>query len=62
MKIAIVYSDDNSRQVSALSPWQHGLIGSFENFVEWWECAAVMQREAVILTPSCSGGGDVVMV
>jgi hypothetical protein len=30
-------------------------------FVDWRQCAAVMQREAVILMPVCSGGGNVVM-
>jgi len=29
--------------------------------VDWWECAAVMQREAVTVMPSCSGGGNVVV-
>jgi hypothetical protein len=30
-------------------------------FVDWRQCAAVMQREAVTLMPSCSGGGNVVV-
>jgi hypothetical protein len=30
--------------------------------VDWWQCAAVMQREAVTVMPSCSGGGNVVVV
>jgi hypothetical protein len=34
--------------------------GSFEKFVDWRKCAAVMQREAVTVMPSCSGGGIVV--
>jgi hypothetical protein len=25
--------------------------------MEWRQCAAVMQREAVTVMPSCSGGG-----
>jgi hypothetical protein len=33
----------------------------FEKFVDWRQCAAVMQREAVTLMPSCSGGGNVVV-
>jgi hypothetical protein len=33
----------------------------FEKFVDWRQCAAVMQREAVTVMPSCSGGGNVVM-
>jgi hypothetical protein len=32
------------------------LRGSFEKFVDW-QCAAVMQREAVTFMPSCGGGG-----
>jgi len=35
--------------------------GSFEKFVDWRQCAAVMQREAVTIMPSCSGGGNVVV-
>jgi hypothetical protein len=31
----------------------------FEKFVDWRQCAAVMQREAVTVMPSCSGGGNV---
>jgi hypothetical protein len=38
------------------------VIGSFEKFMDWRKCAAVMQREAVTVMPSCSGGGNVVMV
>jgi hypothetical protein len=25
------------------------LRGSFENVVDWWQCAAVMQREVLVL-------------
>jgi hypothetical protein len=35
--------------------------GLFEKFVDWRQCAAVMQREAVTVMPSCSGGGNVVV-
>jgi hypothetical protein len=31
--------------------------GPFEKFVDWSQCAAVMQSEAVTVMPSCSGGG-----
>jgi hypothetical protein len=31
--------------------------GSFEKFVDWRQCVAIMQREAVIVIPSCIGGG-----
>jgi hypothetical protein len=32
------------------------LRGSFEKFVDWRQCPAVMQRKAVTVMPSCSGG------
>jgi hypothetical protein len=32
-----------------------------EKFVDWRQCAAVMDREAVTVMPSCSGGGNVVV-
>jgi hypothetical protein len=35
--------------------------GPFEKFVNWRQCASVMQREAVNVMPSCSGGGNVVV-
>jgi hypothetical protein len=35
--------------------------GPFEKFVDWWQCAAVMQREVVTVMPSCRGGGNVVV-
>jgi hypothetical protein len=25
----------------------HQVLGQFEKFVDWWQCAAVTQREAV---------------
>jgi hypothetical protein len=28
----------------------------FEKFVDWRQCAAIMQREEVTVMPSCSGG------
>jgi hypothetical protein len=33
--------------------------GQFEKLVDWRQCAAVMQREAVTVMPCCSGGGNV---
>jgi hypothetical protein len=33
----------------------------FEKFVDWRQCAAVMQREAVTVTLNCIGGGSVVV-
>jgi hypothetical protein len=35
--------------------------GPFEKFVDWWQCAAVMQREAVTVMASCSGGVNAVV-
>jgi len=35
--------------------------GPFGKFVDWLQYAAVMQREAVTVIPSCSGGGNVVV-
>jgi hypothetical protein len=36
--------------------------GPLAKFVDWQQCAAAMQREAVTVMPSCSGGGNIVMV
>jgi hypothetical protein len=36
--------------------------GPLEKFMDWRQCAAVMQKEAVTVMPSCSGGGNVVVV
>jgi len=30
--------------------------------VDWRHCAAVMKKELVTVMPSCSGGGNVVVV
>jgi hypothetical protein len=38
----------------------HTYRWSFEKFVDWRQCAAVTQKEAVTVMPSCSGGGSVV--
>jgi hypothetical protein len=35
--------------------------GAFEKFVDWRQCAALMKKEAVVVIPSCSGGGNVVV-
>jgi hypothetical protein len=35
--------------------------GLFEKFVNWQQCAAVMQREAVTVLPSCSNGDNIVV-
>jgi hypothetical protein len=34
---------------------------SFEKFMDWRQCAAVMQREAVTVIPSFNGGGNVIV-
>jgi hypothetical protein len=36
--------------------------GPFKKLADWRQCAAVMQREAVNIMPSCSGGGNVILV
>jgi hypothetical protein len=33
------------------------LRGSFEKIVDWPQCVAVMQSEAVTVMTNCSGGG-----
>jgi hypothetical protein len=35
--------------------------GPFEKFVNWQQCATVMQRDAVIVMLSCSGRGNLVV-
>jgi hypothetical protein len=35
--------------------------GHLKKFVDWRQCAAVMQREAVTVMPSCGGGDNVVV-
>jgi hypothetical protein len=35
--------------------------GTFEKFVDWLQCASVIQREGVTAMPSCSGGVNVVV-
>jgi hypothetical protein len=35
--------------------------GPFEKFVEWRQCAAVIQRDAVNVMPRCSGEGNIVV-
>jgi hypothetical protein len=37
------------------------LRGPFERFVDWRQCTALMQREAVTVMLSWSGGGNVVV-
>jgi hypothetical protein len=39
--------------------WCMDVRGSFEKFVDWRQCAAVMRREAVAVMPSCSGESNV---
>jgi hypothetical protein len=38
------------------------VLGQFEKLaLDWRQCATVMQREAVTVMPSCSGGDNVVV-
>jgi hypothetical protein len=34
----------------------------FQKFADWRQSAAVVQREAVTVVPSCSGGNNAVVV
>jgi len=45
----------------SFSPDTLNLRGPFENFMDWQQCDTIMQREAVTVIPSCSGGGNVVV-
>jgi hypothetical protein len=40
----------------------NGVRGPFEKFLDWRQCAIVMQREEVTVMSSCSGGGSEVVV
>jgi hypothetical protein len=42
-------------------PQKLELGGPFEKFVDWRQYGAFMQSEAVIVMPSCRGGGNVVV-
>jgi hypothetical protein len=44
-----------------LSRYFSYLRGPFEKLVDWRQCAAVVQREAVTVMPSCWWWGDVVV-
>jgi hypothetical protein len=48
--------------MSITPPMLHTYRGPFENFMDWRQFSAVMQNEAVAVTPSFSGGGKVVVV
>jgi hypothetical protein len=53
----------HSAGVSINNPMQNNIIrGPYERFVDCKQCAAVMQREAVTIMPSCGGGNVVVVV
>jgi hypothetical protein len=41
--------------------WFDFIGGPFEKVVDWWQCAAVWQREAVTVMSSCGYGGNVVV-
>jgi hypothetical protein len=61
MKLLITQSSLVSRHFLSLMSKYRKIRGSFEKLVDWRQCATVMQREAVTLMPSCSGGGNVVV-
>jgi hypothetical protein len=35
--------------------------GPFEKFVDWQQCASVLQSELVTVMASCRGGGNIVV-
>jgi hypothetical protein len=39
----------------------HHVRGPSEKFVNWQQCAAVIQKEVVTVMPSCGGGGNVIV-
>jgi hypothetical protein len=51
-----------STELSRLSVRLLYVRGPFAKFVDWRQCAAVTQREAATVIPSCSGGINVVVV
>jgi hypothetical protein len=58
-----------TNSVLQLNFWVHStdthisntLRGPVAKFVDWRQCAAVMQREAVTVMTICSSGGNVVV-
>jgi hypothetical protein len=54
---------NRSEIIKSLTHWEYFIVlrGPFEKFVDWRQCAAVMQREAVTVMPSCGDGGNVVV-
>jgi hypothetical protein len=58
MMMMMMIASRLTRQVEASSI---NVRRPFEKFVDWRQCAAVMQWEAVTVMPSCSGGGNVVV-
>jgi hypothetical protein len=42
--------------LSEVSIAERELRGLFEKLVNWQQCTVVMQREALTVMPSCSGG------
>jgi uncharacterized ParB-like nuclease family protein len=44
------------------NPMTNNIRRPFEKFVDWQQCAAVMQKVAVTVVSSCSGEGNVVVV
>jgi hypothetical protein len=58
---AISFHSLPCHQSDSFHPWTVYIRGPFEKSVDWRQCAAVMQREAVTVMPSCSGGGNVVV-
>jgi len=50
----------NMHCIQLVVPRLLNIRGPFEKYVDWRQCAAVTQSEAVTVMPSCSGGDNVV--
>jgi hypothetical protein len=59
--ISASFRERNKIKTFQLRRCWHKIRGPFAKFVDWRQCAAVMQEEAVALMLSCSGGGNVVV-
>jgi hypothetical protein len=52
---------DSLTQISHKYYFTYNTQGPFEKFVDWRQCATVMQREAVTVMPHCSVGSNIVV-
>jgi hypothetical protein len=52
----IIFGEDIARSIHT-----HNVREPFGKFVDWQQCAAVMQREEVTVMPCCGGGDNIVV-